>query len=227
MARSMLVMTVLGAAAALAAAGCGSVAADASHASAAGGSASATTSPPGSASAAPSPGQVSPTGGPIAVGGLLCSAPGAVSQVIITRVGVAGSPVLPTPTRVAAFLTSATPPGRGPVVKGAAQASALAKAVCGLPGVTTGSRRCPLEITSGYRLNFASGGRLLPVVIVQANGCGTVTGAGPARSAATQPAFLKLLISMAGPAGVPGAGHLPGTSVSGGGPLRPLGTASR
>ena len=223
MARSKLVMTVLGAAAALAAAGCGSVAAGASHAGAASGSGSATGGPAATPSSTASPGQVNGTGGPIALAGQLCSAPGSVSQVSVTRTGVA-DPVLPSGPRVAAFVTSATSASPGPVVKGAAQASALAKAVCGLPAVTGGVVHCPLESTDGYRLFFTSDGRLLPVVIVQASGCRTVIGAGPARSAASSPAFLKLLASMAGPVALPGAGHLPGTSVSGD-PLRALGTA--
>ena len=134
MARSTLVMTVLGAAAVLAAAGCGSVtAADAGSASSAGattspGSGAAAASPSGGSSAAPGPGQVNGTGGPVGgVSGLLCSAPGAVSQVLISRTGFA-VPVLPTNPRTSAFLTSGTPPSPGIVVKGAGPARALAKA---------------------------------------------------------------------------------------------------
>jgi hypothetical protein len=226
MARSKLVMTVLAAAAALAVAGCGSVAAaEAGHVSAAGGHASATTSPTGSGSAAAgfgpvSPGPIRPGGG---VSGLLCSAPGAPSQVVITRTGV-GEPVLPSGPRISAFLTAGTPPSPGLVVKGAAAARALAKALCGLPVLAGGVLHCPQEITASYWLTFTAGGRLLPAVVVRPSGCAAVTGAGPVRSAARSPAFLKLLASMAGPLPLPGPAHLPGTAVSGG-PFRPLATA--
>jgi hypothetical protein len=230
MARSKLVMTVLGAAAALAVAGCGSVAAaDAGHvsgaggpASAASGPASATTSPPGSGAAASSGpisrgGPVRPIGG---VSGLLCSAPGAASQVVITRIG-AGEPVLPSGPRVSAFRVPATAPTPHLVVKGAVAAQALARALCGLPFTAAGPLHCPRQISASYRLSFTAGGRLIPAVIVEPSGCEMVTGAGAPRSAARSPAFLKMLASMAGPLPLPGPGHLPGTTVSGG-QFRPL-----
>jgi len=230
MARSKLVMTVLGAAAVLAVAGCGSVtAADAGSASSAsaapatsaGSGSAAAGSPSGGGSAASSPGQVDGTGGPVGgVSGLLCSAPGAVSQVLISRTGFA-VPVLPTNPRTSAFLTSANPPSPGIVVKGAGPARALAKAVCGLPAMTGAILHCPKLGATSVRLSFIASGRVLPVVIVQPAGCLTVTGAGPVRSAARSSAFLKLLTSMAGPLPLPGAVHLPGGAVSGA-PLRPL-----
>jgi uncharacterized protein YceK len=226
MARSKLVMTVLGMAAVLAVAGCGSVtAADAGSASAASGHASATTSPGGGGSAAASPGQVNGTGGPLgSASGPLCSAPGAASQVIITRTGAAG-PWQPAGSRTSAFVTSARPPSPGLIIKGAVQARALATALCGLPAMTGGVLHCPLQGAVSYRLAFTTGGRLLPAVIVRASGCETVTGAGPVRSAVRSSAFMKLLASMAGPVSLPGAVHLPGGAVSGG-PLRPLATAA-
>ena len=232
MARSKLVMTVLGAAAALAVGGCGSVAAaDAGHvsgaggpASAASGHASATTSPPGSGAASSGPVSrggpvrpVSPFGG---VTGLLCSAPGAASQVVITRIA-AGEPVLPSGPRVSAFQAPGTAPTPRLVVKGAAAARALAQALCGLPFTAAGPLHCPRQITASYRLSFTAGGRLIPAVMVEPSGCEMVTGAGAVRSAARSPAFLQLLASMAGPLPLPGPGHLPGTTVSGG-PFRPL-----
>jgi hypothetical protein len=243
MTRSTLVLTVLGAAAALAVVGCGSVAApgasDAGNTSAASGHASAATPPGGGSTSpgtsAPSPGQANGTGGPLGgVSGLLCAAPGSVSQVMITRTGF-GGPVLPSGPRVAAFrapgtarsaagaadLTSGTPPSVSPVVLGHARASALARAVCGLPLMSGGLLHCPQQTTASYRLSFTAGGRLLPAVIVQPSGCLTVTGAGGPRSAARDTAFLKLLAGMAGPLPLPGAHHLPGAAVSGG-PLRPL-----
>ena len=161
MARSKLVMTVLGAAAVLAVAGCGSVTAadagSASHASATTGGASsggAAASPSGGGSTAPSPGQVNGTGGPIgAVAGLLCAAPAAVNRVLITRTGMSG-PMLPSGPRISAFVTSANPPTPGLLVQGAGPARALAKAVCGLPAMTGTVLHCPLLGLPGYRLDL-------------------------------------------------------------------------
>jgi hypothetical protein len=234
MGRSKLVLTVLGAAAALAVAGCGSVAAaDAGHVSgasgpagagsAASGGASASTSPASGGGAAASSGPVS-RGGPVrpigGVSGLLCSAPGAASQVVITRMG-AGDPVLPSGPRVSAFLASGTVPSPHLVVKGAAAARELAKAICGLPFTAAGPLHCPRQTTASYRLSFTAGDRVVPAVLVEPSGCEMVTGAGAVRSAARSPAFLKLLASMAGPLPLPGPGHLPGTTVSGA-QFRPL-----
>jgi hypothetical protein len=234
MARSKLVLTVLGAAAALAAAGCGSVAADAGNASGAGhptAQASATARPAGSGSgsAAAGRGQANAVGGPIrGVSQLLCSAPGAASQVIITRTG-AGGPITPGGAAVSAYRSAAVR-SAVPVVKGAAQASALARAVCGLPAMPRGILRCPNLTSPGYQLTFSAGGRLLPAVLVQPTGCETVTGAGAVRSAASRPSFLKLLTSMAGPLPLPGSVHLPGNAhlpgrTAGGAPLHPAGAA--
>jgi hypothetical protein len=228
MARSKLVLAVLGAAAALAAAGCGSVTASAGHASAAGGQtsaagghtsaggghASATASAGGgssAASSAPAKGQPNAVGGPIrGASQPLCSAPGSASQVVITKTGTAG-PLTPGGPVVAAY-RSGTPAS---VVKGAAEASELARAVCGLPAMTAGVVRCPQLDGVSYQLTFTAGGRLLPAVVVQPSGCQTVTGAGVVRTAASRPAFLQLLISMAGVVRVPGVAHLPGASVGG------------
>jgi hypothetical protein len=223
MARSRLVMTVLGAAAVLAVAGCGSVtAADAGSASHAGaGAGGAAASPSGGGSTVPGPGQANGTGGPIGtVPGQLCATAGTVNQVLITRTGMA-APMLPSGARISAFVTSANPPSPGLVVKDAGPARALAKAICGLPTMTGAVLHCPQLGLSSYRLSFTVGGRILPSVIVQPTGCLTVTGAGPVRSAARDSAFLKLLASMVGPLPLPGAVHLPGTAVSGA-QLRPL-----
>jgi hypothetical protein len=232
MVRSKLVLTVLGAAAALAAAGCGSVAADAGNASGAGHSgrpASAAARPGGSGSAAAGRGQANAVGGPIrGVSQLLCSAPAAASQVIITRTGTAG-PITPGGVAVSAYRSGATRPAV-PVVKGAVQAKTLAQAVCGLPAMPRGLLRCPNLTTPGYQLTFSAGGRLLPAVLVQPSGCETVTGAGAVRSAASRPSFLKLLASMAGPLPLPGSVHLPGNAhlpgrTAGGAPLHAAGAA--
>ncbi|MGH3277350.1 MAG: hypothetical protein ACRDNZ_23865, partial [Streptosporangiaceae bacterium] len=205
-------------AAVLAAAGCGSVAAPSGNASPAspgsGPGSPGSGSASGSSSAGASPGQDNGTSGPLQLSQILCGAPGSASQVVITK--AANGPVLPTGPRVAAAVqTSPEPPAfppQRPLVKGAAQASALAKAICGLPGMPAGVLRCPQRTPVIYRLTFTVDGRLLPVVTVQPSGCETVAGAGIVRTASTRPAFWKLLASMVGPVPLPGAVHLPGTS---------------
>ena len=132
------------------------------------------------------------------VSGLLCAAPGAVSQVIITRTGF-GRPVLPSQPPDLGLRDVGQPSDAGLLVTGRRQARALAKAVCGLPAMTGAVLHCPKLGAPGFRLTFTAGGRMLPVVIVQPSGCLTVTGAGPVRTAARSSAFLKLLTSMAGP----------------------------
>jgi hypothetical protein len=223
--RSRLALTVLAASAALAAAGCGSVAAPATNAGNAGPAspASGTASPGGTASgsgtATASPGQPAGTGGgPLGLSQLLCSAPGAASQVVITRT-TGGGPVLPSGPRVAAAQTSPEPPASprpssAPVVRGAPQASALAKAICGLPVMPRGVLRCPNLTPVTFRLSFTVDGRMAPPVTIKPSGCEAVTGAGAVRTAATRPAFWKLLGTLTGPVPLPGAIHLPGTSAS-------------
>jgi hypothetical protein len=209
-------------AAATLAAGCGSVAAPATsagNASSASGTATPGGTASGSGSATASPGQPSGTGGgPLALSQLLCSAPGSASQVIITRSAV-GSPVLPSGPRVAAAQVSPEPPASprpsaGPVVRGAAQASALAKAICGLPEMPGGVLRCPNLSPVDFLLSFTVDGRMVPPVTIKPSGCEAVSGAGAVRTAATRPAFWKLLGTITGPVPLPGAIHLPGTSVS-------------
>jgi hypothetical protein len=65
-------------------------------------------------------------------------------------------------------------------VRDPAKARALARAVCGLPAMPHGVLSCPIDVGGGYQLVFTAAGRTLHPVTVEATGCQTVTGAGPA-----------------------------------------------
>jgi hypothetical protein len=79
-------------------------------------------------------------------------------------------------------------------VTSAAQARAVAAAICGLPVMPSGAVNCPAEFPgTSYQLRFAEGGRRLPVVTVQATGCDVIHGAGPARWVANSPGFWGVL----------------------------------
>jgi hypothetical protein len=79
-------------------------------------------------------------------------------------------------------------------VTSAARARAVAAAICGLPVMPGGAVNCPNEVPgTSYRLAFGLAGKPLPMVTVQATGCEAVTGAGPARQAATSPGFWRTL----------------------------------
>jgi hypothetical protein len=81
----------------------------------------------------------------------------------------------------------------GITVSSPAQARAVAEAVCGLPAVPRGPMSCPADWGLSYRLSFAAGTRSFPVVMAAAGGCGTVTGAGPARWTVRSPGFWTAL----------------------------------
>jgi hypothetical protein len=123
----------------------------------------------------------SPASTSIAGRGALCSEPAAVSRLVVSRVGA-----LPQNHLHFAFpagITVSTP----------ARARAVAKAVCGLPPAPRAPMSCPADLGLSYQLSFAAGTRRFPVVTAAAGGCGTVTGAGPARWTARSPGFWTVL----------------------------------
>jgi hypothetical protein len=126
----------------------------------------------------------------------LCAEPAHVRSVRVTR--------LPTLTQLG---PSKAVPRKLPgiTVRGAAQARAVARLVCGLPVMPHGVFHCPIAIGGGYQLVFTVGRLPLPAVTVRASGCETVTSAGGhrARWVARSPEFwakLSRLTGMAAPA---------------------------
>ena len=150
---------------AAAAAGCGSQAATTSSA----------TQPASTAS--PASTTSSGTGGSAA----LCSNPGSVTRLVVSRVTA-----LPQNHLHFAFPAGVT-------VSSPARARTVAEAVCGLPLMPRGPMSCPADLGLGYRLSFAAGSRSFPVVTVSAGGCAGVAGAGRGRWAARSPGFWTVL----------------------------------
>lgn len=174
------------AAAAVAVAGCGSVAAPATGS--------------GSGGAAPK----------VPARQALCARPSAAARVVIARTIQLHvfEPVKPVASG------GSMPKGRGgprPIVvktvTSAAPASALARAICGLPPMHS-RMNCPAMMTGEYLLSFTSDGRRLPVITIQSSGCRLVTGLSTVRRAST-PSFWKLLTTISG-SPPSGPFHLPG-----------------
>ena len=164
-----------------------------------------TTSATQSAHPSGSPGGIIP-GGPMSTGAALCS-----NQAAVTRLVVRRATALPQNHLHFTFPARVT-------VSSPARARAVAGMVCGLPGVPHGPMSCPAGWGVSYRLSFAAGSKTFPVVTAGADGCGVVTGAGPARWTARVPGFLTVL---AHAMGISGAAALLGTRpvMHGGGPV--------
>ncbi|MDX6339309.1 MAG: hypothetical protein QOG05_6649 [Streptosporangiaceae bacterium] len=113
--------------------------------------------------------------------GALCSDPAAVTRLLVGRVTA-----LPQNHLHFAFPARVT-------VSSPARARKAAGAVCGLPAMPRTPMNCPADWGLSYRLSFAAGTRSFPVVTATAGGCGTVTGAGPARWTARSPGFWAVL----------------------------------
>lgn len=87
---------------------------------------------------------------------------------------------------------------RGFAVIGPAGARAVARALCALPAMPRGIMSCPAQFPgTSYQLRFTAAGRSLPPVTIEATGCDTVTGIGPARQA-TSARFWRVLATAAG-----------------------------
>jgi hypothetical protein len=170
-------------------AGCGSVTAPGGASS--GGASSGGASSGGASSGGPAAGGSAAPGGatsatPSNAAGTqapLCADVGQVSKLVVIRsrgMNKIQELHFPFPPRV--------------VVTGAATARSVARAVCALPKMSSGTLHCPAElIGTSYQLIFTANRRELPVVTAQATGCQEVTGAGPPRQAATSPGFWQVL----------------------------------
>jgi hypothetical protein len=116
-----------------------------------------------------------------AAGGTLCADAGAVNRLTVSRMNTlpANSPRFSFPATVA--------------VSDAAQARAVARALCALQPLPRGVVACPADLGITYRLDFATSERSLPPVSIRAGGCEGVSGAGPTRWSIRTPAFWTVL----------------------------------
>jgi hypothetical protein len=128
-------------------------------------SASASRGPTGAANASTSPG----AGAAVVP---LCQNTAAVTGLRIVRVPGARVP------QVQADFPSLV------AVVGPAGAREVARALCALPAMPSGTFNCPaLFPGTTYELTFSADGRQMAPVTIEATGCETVTGAGPVRRA--------------------------------------------
>jgi hypothetical protein len=88
-------------------------------------------------------------------------------------------------------------------VTSARRAQSVARALCALPVMPSGSFFCPADWAISYRLTFAARARRFAPVTAEASGCQVVHGLGAARWTATSPGFWRTLALAAGitPAG--------------------------
>jgi hypothetical protein len=144
----------------------------------------ASTGPSPSASASPSPSPASSSAA--ATQAVLCQDTSAVTGLVIVRAVV----------RVPQGLQLAFP--HQVTVATAAQARAVARALCALPRLPSGVVNCPaLLVGTTYQLRFTADGRQLPAVTIEATGCEVVTGVGLDRRASTSPGFWRVLATAA------------------------------
>jgi hypothetical protein len=116
-----------------------------------------------------------------AAAGPLCADAGAVNRLTVSRLNAlpANSPRFSFPATVA--------------VGDAAQARAVARALCALQPLPRGVMACPADLGISYRLDFATAARRLPPVSIRAGGCEGVSGAGLTRWSMRTPAFWAVL----------------------------------
>jgi hypothetical protein len=140
----------------------------------------------------------SPSTSPARAGGLLCRDTASVTRLVVTR--ASALPENHLHFAVPAGVTIANP----------ATARGVAEAICGLPAMPHGQMMsCPADLGVSYRLSFAAGRAVFPVVTVTAGGCGGVSGAGPVRRATSAAFWTDLAKALGAPH--PGAAALQGT----------------
>jgi hypothetical protein len=113
----------------------------------------------------------------------LCTSPGAVDHLVIRRTGVIPHALAQPRFTFPALVT----------VTSAAQARAVATAVCALPAQPGGIVNCPNDLGTGYQLRFTAGGHHFHVVKLQTTGCEIVSGAGQPRTIARSAGFWAVL----------------------------------
>jgi hypothetical protein len=148
-----------------------------------------TTPAPGSGGAAPAGASGSPgtaSTGPGSAQPALCRDAAAITSLRIVR--LPGPRVPQAQTASPGQVTALSP----------AQARAVARALCALPAMPHGVLNCPaLFPGTTYQLHFTADGRALPVVTIEATGCGTVTGVGHVRRALSS-GFWRVLATAVG-----------------------------
>ena len=79
------------------------------------------------------------------------------------------------------------------VVTDRAAVQAVARALCALPQMPSGTMFCPIDFGIIYHLVFTAGGRSFSVVSIDVGGCETVRGLGATRWLMKSPGFWHML----------------------------------
>jgi hypothetical protein len=120
--------------------------------------------------------------------GALCADQAAVNQLVVKRSGLTGHVGVGDPLLVRRFRFPAIV-----TVTSAAEARAVARAVCALPLQPAGIVNCPANLGVTYQLMFAAGGTRFHTVSIQSTGCEVASGAGKLRTIASAPGFWFVL----------------------------------
>ncbi|MBO0770974.1 MAG: hypothetical protein J2P35_05905 [Actinobacteria bacterium] len=119
-------------------------------------------------------------GTPPSSGGL-CASAGRVDRLVVERVN-----------RIPRNHERFTFPARVTVTS-PREARTVARALCALPPMPSGTFHCPADLGIVYRLGFTADGRKLPVGTIEATGCRGVRGLGRSAWTARSPGFWRLL----------------------------------
>jgi hypothetical protein len=149
---------LIGVAALLGLAACGSVSAGSAGHPASASASSASASSAGAASASASSASTPAAAAATLAAGSLCTSREGADRVVVSRIA--------SPRQV--------------TLTGATQVRAMVAALCALPSLPAG-QHCPAASAASVRLLFAAGAQSFPAVTVQESGCRSVTGLGATR----------------------------------------------
>lgn len=120
--------------------------------------------------------------------GALCADQAAVNHLVVKRSGLTGHVGVGDPVLARRFTFPAVV-----TVASAADARAVARALCALPLQPAGIVNCPADLGITYQLRFAAGGTRFHTVSIQPTGCEIASGIGKLRTISHAPGFWSVL----------------------------------
>jgi hypothetical protein len=150
---------------------------------------SGTTGPAGTTGSSPAARASASAAGLAGGGPALCADVAGVTRLVVSRVNT-----LPQNHQHFAFPAGVT-------VADPVRARAVAKALCALPAMPSGTVNCPNNAGVDYRLSFAAGQRSFPAVMAEASGCTIVNGIGTPRTVMKSAQFWTTLTHAMGVSG--------------------------
>ena len=116
----------------------------------------------------------------------VCAQAGSITRLVIHRVN--GLPQNHERFSFPALITVTNP----------SRAQSVARALCALPAMPSGTYACPADWAITYRLAFATEARRFAPITAEISGCQDVYGLGPVRWTARSPGFWHTLAQAAG-----------------------------